>query len=43
MEAAEAPAVARRSGDAGKIAQAQAAFDKTSAAAAQTRAAAPAN
>lgn len=43
MEAAEALAQARRSGDASKIAAAQAAFDKVSAAAAQTRAAAPAN
>jgi phosphonate transport system substrate-binding protein len=42
MEAAEALAAARRSGDAGKIAKAQAAFDKVTAAAAQHRAAAPA-
>jgi phosphonate transport system substrate-binding protein len=42
MEAAEALAAARRSGDAKKVTEAQAAFDKVSAAAAQRRAAAPA-
>ncbi|WP_309087901.1 phosphate/phosphite/phosphonate ABC transporter substrate-binding protein [Phenylobacterium sp.] len=42
MEAAEALAAARRAGDQGKIAKAQAEFDKVSAAAAQRRAQAPA-
>jgi phosphonate transport system substrate-binding protein len=41
MEAAEALAAARRSGDQGKIAKAQADFDKVTAAAAQRRAQAP--
>jgi phosphonate transport system substrate-binding protein len=43
MEAAEALAEARRSGDQGKIAKAQANFDKVTAAAAQRRATAPAS
>jgi phosphonate transport system substrate-binding protein len=43
MEAAEALAAARRSGDQGKIAKAQADFDKVTAAAAQRRAQAPAS
>jgi phosphonate transport system substrate-binding protein len=43
MEAAEALAAARRSGDAAKVTAAQAAFDKVSAAAAQHRATAPAS